>query len=109
MLEYDAAVGSGPADRLAVHADGAGLDRQKAADQIEQSRFAAAGRPEQRDEFAIGHFERDLIERQHLAAARRTIDVIDAGNDDLGGHGGMQPRQWGGAVKRLRGACPAGV
>ena len=85
MLEHDAAVGAGAGDRLAVDADGAGLDRQEAADQIEQRRLAAAGGPEQRDEFAVADFERHLVERQHLAPARRTIDVADAVDDDLRG------------------------
>ena len=87
MLEHDAAVGAGAGDRLAVDADGAGFHREKAADQVEQCRLAAAGRAEQRDEFAILHLERHLVERQHFAPARRTIDVADAVDDDLGGPG----------------------
>ena len=92
MLEHDAAVGAGAGDRLAVDQDGAGLDRQEAADQIKQRRLAAAGRPEQGDEFAVLHLERHLVERQHRAAARRAIEVADAVDDDLRGpgHGGMK-------------------
>ena len=93
MLKYDAAVGPGPGDWITVDRDRAGLDRQEAADQIEQRRLAASGRPQQCDEFAILHFERNLIERQHLASARRAVDVVDAVDDDLCGcgHGGMTP------------------
>ena len=84
--------GPGPATGLPSTADGAGLDRQKAADQIKQRRLAASGRPEQSDEFAVGHLERHLVERQHLASARRAIQVADAVDDDLRGcgHGGMK-------------------
>ncbi len=57
MLENDAAVGTGAGDPLAVDADSAGFDRQKAADQIEQRRLAASGRAEQRHKFAVGHLE----------------------------------------------------
>ena len=75
--------GPGPVTGALSTQDRAFLDRQKAADQIKQSRFAAAGWPEQRDEFAVCDFERHLIERQHLAAALRAIHVADAVDDDL--------------------------
>ncbi len=98
--------GPGPATGLPSTRIAAGFDRQKAADQIEQRRLAAAGRPEQRDEFAVGDLERDLVERQHLAPARRAVDVADAVDDDLGGcgHGGLKPRRWPLYVKR-QGCC----
>ena len=92
MLEDDAAVGAWAGDLLAVDQNGAGFDRQKAADQIEQRRLAATGRPEQGDKLAIGDLERHLVERQHLAPARRAIEVVDAVDDDLCGcgHGGRK-------------------
>ena len=101
--------GPGAGDRLAVDADGAGLDRHEAADQIEQGRLAAAGGPEQRDEFAVADLERHLVERQHLAPARRTVDVADAVDDDLRGrrHGGKKPHHQPRSVKR-GGRCWAG-
>ena len=83
MLKHDAAVGAGACHRLAVDKDRAGFDRQKAADQIKQGGFAAAGRAEQRDKFAVGDLERNLVERQHLAAARRAIEVVHTVDDDL--------------------------
>ncbi len=93
MLEHDAAVRAGPGDRIAVHPDRAGLDRQKPADQIKQCGLAASRWPEQSDEFAVGDLERNRIERQHLASARRAIHMTDALDDDLAGprHGGMNP------------------
>src|SRR5262249_21995683 len=42
VLEDDAAVGAGLGHRPAVDADGAALDRQEAADEIDQGRLAAA-------------------------------------------------------------------
>ena len=85
MLEHDAAIRAGAGDRLAVGDDRAFLDRQEAADQIKQRRLAAAGGPEQSDEFAVLNAERDVVERQNLAAARRSIEVADTVDDDLRG------------------------
>ena len=83
MLEHDAAVGPGPGDRLAVDQDLAGLGREKAADEIEQRRLAAARGAEQRDEFPLAHVERHVVERQHRPAARRPVGVAHALDDDL--------------------------
>src|SRR5579884_1009922 len=102
VLEDDAAIGAGARDFLAVDRDAAGLDRQEAADEIEQRRLAAAGRTEQRDEFAVRNLERDLIERQHLASARRTIDVAHVLEEYLRGrgHDDVKPAQRCASVKR---------
>jgi hypothetical protein len=83
MLEHDAAVGSRCGHRLAVDRDRALLDRQEAADQIEQGGLAAAGRPKQSQELARAHVERYLFERQHRPAARRSVDVADVVDRDL--------------------------
>src|SRR5437764_920538 len=77
MLENDAAVGTGPGDRLAVDQDRSFPDRQKAADEVEQGALAAAARPQQGEEFAVAHRQGDTVERQHRAAARRPISVAD--------------------------------
>src|SRR5579875_1620582 len=83
VLKDNATVGTGAGNRLAFDQDRAGLDRQKAADQIEQCALAAAARAEQRDELAVAHAERDVVERQDRAAARRPIDMADPVDDDL--------------------------
>src|SRR5579883_2282835 len=83
VLKDNATVGTGAGNRLAFDQDRAGLDRQKAADQIEQCALAAAAWTEQRDELAVAHAERYLVERQDRAAARRPIDMADPVDDDL--------------------------
>src|SRR5205085_9322376 len=72
-----------PRNGLAVDADAALLDRQEAADQVEQSGFAAARGPQQRDELAALDRERDPGQREHLAAGRGLVDLADAFYDDL--------------------------
>ena len=88
MLEDDAAIRPRTRHRRAFDADGAGLDRQETADEIEQRRLAAARGTEQRDELARRNVERDLVEREHLAAARRPIRVRNALDRDLRGASG---------------------
>src|SRR5581483_991672 len=83
VLEDDAAIGARAADRVVLDTDGALFNGKKSTDEIEQGGFAAAGRPEQSDEFAIADAERHLIERQHLASARRAVDVAHTIDDDL--------------------------
>jgi hypothetical protein len=93
MLEHDAAVGAGTAYRRAVHQDCPGLDRQEAADEIEQGRLAAAGRAQQRQELALANFQRDVLQRQHLAPHRRPVVMAHLVDDDLTGaaHGATYP------------------
>ena len=67
--------GPGRGHRRAFDADRALLDRQEAADQVEERRLAAARRPEQRDELALPDRERNVVQRQHVAAARRPVGV----------------------------------
>src|SRR5207302_443613 len=83
MLEHDAAIGTGRADRLAVDRDRAGLIAQEAADQITQGRLAATRRPQQRNEFPRPNLKRDIVERQHRAPARRPVSMFHARDDDL--------------------------
>jgi hypothetical protein len=83
VLKDDAAVRSRTGDLLAINQDRSGFHRQKAADEIEQRRLAATGWTKQGDKLAIGYFKRDLIERKHLASARRTIEVIYLVDNDL--------------------------
>src|SRR3954471_6046350 len=73
VLEDDAAVGTRTRDRRAFDADRPVFYGQEAADQIEQRRFTAARRPEQRDEFAHADLERNILQSEHLAPARRPI------------------------------------
>ena len=83
MLKHDATIRARRAHRLALDRDRAGLDREKAADQVQQRRLPAARWPEQGDEFAGTHIERDLLEREHRPSARRAVDVAHALDDDL--------------------------
>ena len=83
MLEHDAAIGARRRDRLAFDMDAALLDRQKAAEQIQQRRLAATGRTEQGEEFPRLNIDRDVLQRQHRPAARRAIEMMHIPDDDL--------------------------
>src|SRR5467141_2433605 len=72
VLEHDAAIRPGPCDRFTVDQDLSSPDRQKSAHQVKQSRFAATGRTQQGEEFALLHLERYVFQRQYLPADRRT-------------------------------------
>ncbi len=50
-------------DVLALHQDAARARRGEARDRHQQGRLARARRPEQRDELALGHLERDPVQR----------------------------------------------
>ena len=54
------------AERLAVDQDFAAVGRVEPGDQVEQGALAAAGGPDERDEFAVGDIERDIVERADL-------------------------------------------
>src|SRR6185312_92039 len=82
ILEDNAAIGSGLRHPLAADRDTAALDRQEPAEKIEKRALAAARGPEQRDEFALFHFQRDAVERKHRPPAHRAIGVADCAEDD---------------------------
>src|SRR5262249_21261734 len=83
VLEHDAAIRPRGGHRLALHHDASDLGREEPSDQIEQGGFAAAGRAEQRQEFARAHVERNLRQRQHRPTARRAIGMVHPLDDDL--------------------------
>ena len=56
-------------DVLAVDQDAAGGRLLKAGNHPQQRGLAAAGRPEQADERAVGHGEIDMIDRRDIAEA----------------------------------------
>src|SRR5215210_6782262 len=61
----------------------------EAANDVKQCRFAAAGRPEDRDELAFGHVERNVAERQMAGCAggvetlRQPLDCDHTGQRTL--------------------------
>src|SRR5215472_1408724 len=91
MLKDDAAIGTRRADRLALDEYLAGFRGEKAADEIEQRRLAAAGGSEQRDEFTHAHVERHVLEREHRPPARWAIAMAHACDGDLRLRHGPQP------------------
>src|SRR3974390_229598 len=56
-----------PARRLPVKAPAAGLIRERAADAIDQGRFARAVRPDEPDALAFEHGKIDAVERDETA------------------------------------------
>src|SRR5262249_31480403 len=83
MLEHDAAVGTGAANRHTIEQDSTPLGLKEAADQVEQGGLAAARWSQDRKEFARAHLKGDILQRQHRMAVRRTIEVVDPLDDDL--------------------------
>src|SRR6516162_3574794 len=91
MLKDDAAIGTRRADQLALDENLAGFRGEKAADEIEQRRLAAAGGSEQRDEFTPVHVERYVLEREHRPPAGWAIAMAHACDGDLRLRHGPQP------------------
>src|SRR5438105_2981610 len=82
VLEHDTAVRSRPDDEATRGFYDAGLDRDEAADEIEQCAFSAAGRAEQGMELVRPDVQIDAVERHDLAAVPCTVDVRDAADFD---------------------------
>src|SRR5262249_60254325 len=90
-----------PAQRLARHLDRAVVAIEQAADDVEQSRFAAAGRTDHADEFPRRDAERNVIDRGENAV--RSLEALDNVIDDQNGIAGrdlrrtrIDPREWHG-------------
>src|SRR5881392_4094741 len=83
MLKHDAAVGTGPVKRPSLDPDRALLDRQKAADEVEEGALAAAARAEQGKELAIADRQRHIVERQDRPAPCRPVFMADPVDDDM--------------------------
>ena len=84
MLEDEADATCGRRDVLrgdTVADDIAAVGRFEPRDDAEQSRFAAAGRAEQGDEFAVIDVERDAVEDARARVG--FIDVFDLNAHDL--------------------------
>jgi hypothetical protein len=76
----DAAVlGLFPGDVLALDEDLAFGDVEQAGNAVEQGRLAAAGRPEQHDELAIGDIEIERLQHGHRAEIQRQVLDRNAG------------------------------
>ena len=56
----------------------AGVGAVEACEQAQQRALAAAGRPDQADEFAVVDRHVEMVERQHRLAGHRRIDFDDA-------------------------------
>ena len=73
VLEHDAAVRPGAGDVAPVDGNISLLQLHEAAKQVEQGGFAATGRPENRQKFAIPDLQVDIVERQHRPATGRPV------------------------------------
>src|SRR3954453_1369178 len=68
LLKHHADIWAWPMHRHALDEDLAFERHFEPGDGIEHGRFAAAGRPDDADEFALRHIERNAVDRDHLAA-----------------------------------------
>jgi hypothetical protein len=96
LLEHRAAVGTGPGDRLSLHTDAARRRCDEAADHVEQRRFTATGRPEDRNELALADPERYVVEREMAAALGGLVDLRHARDVD---HPERRPGELLGAIQ----------
>ena len=70
LLEHDADVAGRAQERRAVEQQLAARRPDERADQLEQGRFSAAGRADQRDEFVLLDREIDILQGRHPPVAR---------------------------------------
>src|SRR4029079_444707 len=82
LLKHHGAVGAGAGDRLAVQADLAGVRLDQAKQHVEERALAAAGRADDRKEFAFADVDVEALQRPHRPAVRWAKGQIDvaAGN-----------------------------
>ena len=87
FLEHRPAIRPRPGHGRALDAHRAVARRHEAAHDVEKRRLAAAGRPEDRDELALGDIERNVAQRQMARAAsgleclRQPLDEDHSGQD----------------------------
>ena len=83
ILEHDAAVHAVAGDGLAADADLAGGGREKAGDDVEQRRLAAARRADQAEELRGLDVEADVLHAGDPAGGR-VVDQRDVADLDMG-------------------------
>ena len=66
MLKHDPPLRPRPLDFLAVHIYGAGSRLQQAGNDVEQRRFATAGRPHHTDKFILHDVMANPVEGYHI-------------------------------------------
>ena len=86
LLEHHRAVGAGPGDRLAVHADVAGVRLDQPEQDIEEGALAAAGGADDRQELALADVDVEVLQRAHRPAVRRPEREIDVATLNVGLH-----------------------
>src|SRR5581483_1155637 len=72
-------------DVVAVDADDAGRRAVEPREEPQQRRLSGAARPEHRHDLAVGHAERQALERRRVALRRR-VDAEDVAELDRGRH-----------------------
>ena len=84
VLEHDAPVNAGALHGLSVHQHFAGGRLQKARQNVQQRRLAAAGGTDHADKLVVPDFQIGAVQGNHRAVAA-IIDLLDVLNDDLRG------------------------
>jgi hypothetical protein len=97
LLKHHADCGMRAGDRLACHGDAALIAVGQSGDDVKQGGLAAARRTDQRNEFALRHIERKILDRRD---GRFTI--VEAFGDMLHGEGG-QAHAVSDAMRLMRG------
>jgi hypothetical protein len=67
LLEHHRPIASRSVDRAAVERERAAGDRKQAIDRVQERRFSAARRPDDREEFTLADVETDTIDGQKCA------------------------------------------
>jgi hypothetical protein len=108
LLEHDRAVRPGPGHRLAADAHHARAGKLETRRHPQAGRLAAAGRPDDGDEFLVADFEAHVVQRGKVAAVALE-HAADAVEHDVAQAWPSRPQQdlGGGGVPRSRSANAA--
>jgi hypothetical protein len=92
VLEHHAALGRRAGDRPPVDRDAPGRRRLEAGEQVQHGRLAAARRADDREELALPHVERQVLDRDGRPVAVRVEALADALDDELRARSSPAPR-----------------
>ena len=73
-----------------VDDDSAGVRPHEAGDHVHERRLAAARRPDDRDDLAVAHSERDVVDDDQ-ASLVGLVALVQAANFDLTAHSANEP------------------
>src|SRR5580693_3141097 len=92
FLKHHGAIAAGPTDRLAAHEHLAGIRPRQPEQHVEERAFAAARRPDDREELALLYVDVEPAQRPHRRAIWRPKGQSDVAALDVARHAGSPTR-----------------